>query len=124
MKGLAGLVLTVSMLLPVGPSVQAQTDVGAETEWTFAAVGNVIMTRRLVQYDHEGDPGFHDLANLNREADAPFMNLETSLFTHAEFDGWPAAENGRKYLCAVTKYWPDDDRACATEARRMRVTCH
>jgi poly-gamma-glutamate synthesis protein (capsule biosynthesis protein) len=55
------------------------------------------MNRRLVQFDQPGDPGFYEMAQLIRGADASFMNLEQSVFRLQNFDGWPAAENGGNY---------------------------
>src|SRR5262245_31707977 len=60
--------------------------------WTLAAVGDVITTRRLAQFDHPEDPAFHEMARLSRSADAAFANLEQSLFRIEDFQGWPAAE--------------------------------
>ncbi len=79
--------------------LQAQTrsPITAETRWTLASVGDVIMNRRLAQFDHTGDPGLHELADIIRAADAAFMNLEQSVFRLQEFTGWPAAENGGNY---------------------------
>ncbi|MCY3731805.1 MAG: CapA family protein [Rhodospirillaceae bacterium] len=77
----------------------AQTDpiAGPQTEWSLAAVGDVIMNRRVAPFDQPGDPAFHELANLVRAADAAFLNLEQSTFRLAGFDGWPAAERGGNY---------------------------
>ncbi len=74
-------------------TVLAQTP-GPQATWTLAATGDAIMTRRLAQFDHPGDPGFYQMAQVIREADAAFVNLELSLFRLHEFDGWPAAEHG------------------------------
>ena len=87
--------LTLSMAPEVG--AQSRSPIDSDTRWTLAAVGDVIMNRRLEQFDHPGDPGFHELANRIRAADAAFMNLEQSVFRLQEFDGWPAAENGGNY---------------------------
>ena len=97
-----GLVLALtlsSLTLSVAPEViaQSRSPIDSNIRWTLAAVGDVIMNRRLEQFDHPGDPGFHELANVIRAADAAFMNLEQSVFRLQEFDGWPAAENGGNY---------------------------
>ena len=86
-----------TVLLSPVVSAQSRSPVGPDTHWTLSAVGDVIMNRRLEQFDHPGDPGFHDMANIIRATDAAFMNLEQSVFRLAEFDGWPAAENGGNY---------------------------
>lgn len=93
-------VLTFTALLSLLGSpllAQSTSPIGPETTWTLAAVGDVIMNRRISQFDHPGDPGFHRLAELIRAADAAFMNLEQSVFRLQEFTGWPAAENGGNY---------------------------
>lgn len=72
----------------------------SDSTWSFAAVGDVIMNRRLSPYDHPGDPTFHDLSNLIRGADVAFMNLEQSLIDLEYFDGWAAAESGGGYTRA------------------------
>jgi poly-gamma-glutamate synthesis protein (capsule biosynthesis protein) len=76
---------------------QSRSPIGPETTWSLAAVGDVIMNREIMQFDHADDPGFHELANVIRAADAAFMNLEQSVFRLEEFEGWPAAENGGNY---------------------------
>ncbi|NNL48674.1 MAG: CapA family protein [Acidimicrobiia bacterium] len=70
------------------------------TTWTFAAVGDVIMNRLIMQYDNEADPAFQQLVRIIREADVSFMNLEQSVFDLASFEGWPAAETGGSYELA------------------------
>ena len=93
-------VLSLTALAPaVGSDTHAQSrsPIDAETRWTLAAVGDVIMNRRTAPFDHPGDPGFHDLANIIRATDAAFLNLEQSVFRLQEFTGWPAAENGGNY---------------------------
>ena len=70
-------VLTFTALLSLFGSpllAQSTSPIGPETTWTLAAVGDVIMNRRITQFDHPGDPGFHRLAELIRAADAAFMN--------------------------------------------------
>lgn len=76
---------------------QINSPIDANTTWSLAAVGDVIMNRRLTQFDDPGDPGFYGMAQHLRAADATFMNLEQSIFRLQEFDGWPAAENGGNY---------------------------
>ena len=76
------LLLSVLTIVSLSTSVSAQrhSPVGPDTRWTLSAVGDVIMNRRLVQFDHPGDPAFHDMANIIRNTDAAFMNLEQSVF--------------------------------------------
>ena len=78
-------------------SAQTRSPIDSNTPWTLAAAGDVIMNRRLTQFDHPGDPGFYQMAQHIRAADAAFMNLEQSIFRLQDFDGWPAAENGGNY---------------------------
>ena len=91
---ISGLLLVLFVLPLVA---QPRSTMGPETEWSLAAVGDVIMNRRVASFDQPGDPGFHDMANLIRGADAAFMNLEQSLFRLSEFAGWPEAEKGGNY---------------------------
>jgi len=95
-------VIVAFFLAMAGGSLQAQTrsPIEPQSEWTLATVGDVIMNRRLNQFDHPGDPAFHEMANLVRSADAGFLNLEQSVFRLEEFEGWPAAENGGNYEVA------------------------
>jgi poly-gamma-glutamate capsule biosynthesis protein CapA/YwtB (metallophosphatase superfamily) len=89
--------LTATVVLSSALGGQSHSPVGPGSRWTLSAVGDVIMNRRLTQFDHVQDPGFHDLANIIRGADAAFVNLEQSVFRLTEFEGWPAAENGGNY---------------------------
>jgi poly-gamma-glutamate synthesis protein (capsule biosynthesis protein) len=76
---------------------QSRSPIGPETRWSLAAVGDVIMNRRIIQYDQPGDPAFHEMANIIRQTDAAFLNNEQSIFRLQGFQGWPAAENGGNY---------------------------
>jgi poly-gamma-glutamate capsule biosynthesis protein CapA/YwtB (metallophosphatase superfamily) len=91
--------LTVLLLLMQAPPAvsQSRSPIGPGTRWSLAAVGDVIMNRRIIQYDHPEDPAFHEMANLIRGTDAAFLNLEQSAFRLEGFEGWPAAENGGNY---------------------------
>ncbi len=89
--------LAAAAVLSPDVSAQSRSPIGPDSRWTLSAVGDVIMNRRLAQFDHPGDPGFHELANIIRGADAAFLNLEQSVFRMTEFTGWPAAENGGNY---------------------------
>jgi poly-gamma-glutamate synthesis protein (capsule biosynthesis protein) len=78
-------------LIVVFPAIGQTNSVdGSNVQWSLAAVGDVIMNRRVSPYDQPSDPAFHNLANLIRGADVAFMNLEQSVFRLADFDGWPA----------------------------------
>lgn len=87
---ICAVLLAIVTVLPVS----TQQPSGAGASWTLAAVGDAIITRRLAQFDHEGDPSFQQMAKIIREADAAFLNLEISLFRLSEFKGWPEVENG------------------------------
>ena len=92
--------LTVTLLLaapcvrPVGGQPAAPTPAGPHATWSLAAAGDAIITRRIAQFDHAGDPRFHRMVEVIRGADAAFLNLELSLFRLSEFKGWPEVENG------------------------------
>jgi poly-gamma-glutamate synthesis protein (capsule biosynthesis protein) len=88
------LVFMVSVLLCAGivPGSQAPSNLGST--WSMVAVGDAIITRRIMQFDNEGDPRFMELAKVIRGADAGFVNLEVNLFRLSEFRGWPEVENG------------------------------
>lgn len=78
---------------PVAPAAEAIAP-GPGATWSLAAVGDAIITRRIAQFDHKGDQRFQQLAQIIRNADAAFLNLEISLFRMSEFKGWPEVENG------------------------------
>jgi poly-gamma-glutamate capsule biosynthesis protein CapA/YwtB (metallophosphatase superfamily) len=94
--GLLGLLLTVAALAqprpPQGPGPQARI--------TFALAGDAILTRRVLPFDHPGDPGFSGLVRLVRGADAAIVNLEESLLRFPGFRGWAEAENGGNWEVA------------------------
>ena len=71
---------------------------GPGTTWSLAAVGDAIITRRIAQFDHAGDPRFQGMVKVIREADAAMVNLELNLFRMSEFRGWPAVETGGGWL--------------------------
>jgi poly-gamma-glutamate capsule biosynthesis protein CapA/YwtB (metallophosphatase superfamily) len=89
--------LAAAVVLSPDVSAQSRSPIGPDSRWTLSAVGDVIMNRRVAQFDHPGDPGFHELSNIIRGSDAAFVNLEQSVFRMTEFTGWPAAENGGNY---------------------------
>ena len=90
-------VLLTLLLAPSGATAQTRSLVGHDSRWSLAAVGDVIMNRRISQFDQSADPAFHEMADLIRDADAAFVNLEQSVFRLQDFDGWGAAENGGNY---------------------------
>lgn len=65
-----------------------------DTVWSLAATGDAIITRPIMQFDHDQDPAFRNLVKIVQAADAGFLNLELSLFRFSEFKGWPEVENG------------------------------
>jgi poly-gamma-glutamate capsule biosynthesis protein CapA/YwtB (metallophosphatase superfamily) len=89
--------LITLLVVPCSAVAQTRSPVGPDSRWSLAAVGDVIMNRRIGQFDQPADPAFHEMANVIRGADAAFMNLEQSVFRLQDFDGWPAAENGGNY---------------------------
>lgn len=88
-------VCAVVLFSVLGASMQQPaTPTGPGATWSLAAVGDAIITRRLAQFDANGDPSFQQMINVIRDADAAFLNLEISLFRLSEFKGWPEVENG------------------------------
>jgi len=57
-------------------------------------VGDAIITRRVFQFDNDGDPRFQQMTKVIRGADAAMVNLEISLFRVVDFRGWPEVEQG------------------------------
>ena len=92
-------IASVALIAPC--SAQTTSPIDSNTAWTLAAVGDVIMNRRLNQFDQPGDPGFFQMVEHIRAADIAFLNLEQSIFRLQDFDGWPAAENGGNYEVAT-----------------------
>jgi poly-gamma-glutamate capsule biosynthesis protein CapA/YwtB (metallophosphatase superfamily) len=70
---------------------------GPGVGWSIAAAGDAIMNRRLMPFDNDTDPRFRDMVRVIKGADAGLLNLEQSLFRHAEFKGWGEVENGGNY---------------------------
>src|SRR5205809_4849348 len=52
---------------------------GPGTRWSFAAVGDAIINRRLAPFDNANDPRFQEMARIIRGADVAMVNLEMSL---------------------------------------------
>lgn len=105
-----GFVLAALVLWPQAPTTGQQLP-GPHTRWSLAATGDVIMTRRILQFDNAGDPRFQAMTRVIRDADAAFLNLELSLFQLEGFDGWPAAEHGGN--------WERGPRAAALDLQAM-----
>lgn len=85
----------VLALSPASPlNGQQAAGPGPEARWSLAAAGDAIITRRIAQFDHAGDPAFAAMTRVIRDADAATLNLEISLFRLETFDGWPEVENG------------------------------
>jgi poly-gamma-glutamate capsule biosynthesis protein CapA/YwtB (metallophosphatase superfamily) len=62
---------------------------------TLAAGGDLILPHRPL--DRLGDPEFRKVADLFREADVGFANMEGSILDVNHFNGYPAAETGGGY---------------------------
>jgi poly-gamma-glutamate synthesis protein (capsule biosynthesis protein) len=89
------LVTCLFTLKPAAPQAPAGASLPAPAStWSLAAAGDAIITRRVAQFNHAGDPGFRRLVEVIAGADAAFLNLELSLFRLNEFKGWPEVENG------------------------------
>ena len=76
------------------PAAAQTVNPGPDETITMALVGDVIITRRIKQFDDPRDPRFQTMVAIIREADAAFLNLELSLFRLSEFKGQPQAETG------------------------------
>lgn len=85
--------LACAIVVDTGSSAQRLPGDPSAT-WSLAAVGDAIITRRVMPFDHEADAPFRSLSQVIRAADAAFVNLEISLFRLSEFKGWPEVENG------------------------------
>ncbi|TCN17961.1 CapA family protein [Sinorhizobium americanum] len=72
--------------------------------FTMVAVGDLILSRPLTKYQH---PGFDDIVNILREADATFGNMETLIFDIRSFKGSPQAEHGGAYHISLPGLGPD-----------------
>jgi poly-gamma-glutamate synthesis protein (capsule biosynthesis protein) len=99
-------VVVALLLVLLPPRATTAQDRGQEVRpgpgatWSIAAVGDAIITRRIMQFDHDGDPRFQGLVELIQAADAALVNLELSLFRLEEFTGWPQAEYGGNWELA------------------------
>jgi poly-gamma-glutamate synthesis protein (capsule biosynthesis protein) len=105
--------LTGAVVLAPSSPARAQTPSvpGPGARWTLAAAGDAIITRRIAQFDHAGDPAFAAMAKVIRGADAATLNLELSLFDVQTFKGWPEVENGGN--------WEVGPPAVATDLKQM-----
>lgn len=87
--------------VPAGaPRTTGSPAAASGSTMTFALAGDAILTRRVMVFDHPGDPAFSGLVRLVRGADAAIVNLEESLFRFSEFKGWAEAENGGNWEVA------------------------
>jgi len=75
-------------------AMQQTVNPGPDETITMTLVGDVIITRRIKQFDDPRDPRFQKMVAIIREADAAFLNLELSLFRLSEFKGQPQEETG------------------------------
>lgn len=76
-----------------------------DTEFTLAAAGDAIITRRLSTLENDR---LTELCDRVRDADAGFVNLEVLLH---DYEGYPAAESGGTYMRAPP--WAADELADA-----------
>ncbi|MER9851740.1 CapA family protein [Mesorhizobium sp. M0106] len=72
--------------------------------FTMVAVGDLIVARPLMSGRH---PGFGDVVEVLRNADATFGNMETLLFDIRSFKGSPQAEYGGAYHISLPEVGPD-----------------
>ncbi|TIM47366.1 CapA family protein [Mesorhizobium sp.] len=72
--------------------------------FTMVAVGDVILSRPLTNYQH---PGFDAIVEILRDADVTFGNMETLIFDIRSFKGSPQAEYGGAYHISLPELGPD-----------------
>ncbi|MBY3475868.1 CapA family protein [Rhizobium laguerreae] len=72
--------------------------------FTLAAVGDLIVTRPLTKGHH---PGFGEVVEILRNADATFGNMETNILDIRSFKGSPQAEHGGAYHVSLPDLGPD-----------------
>ncbi|PDT43802.1 hypothetical protein CO661_33000 [Sinorhizobium fredii] len=72
--------------------------------FTMVAVGDVIVSRALTKGHH---PGFSDVLDILRGADATFGNMETLIIDIRSFNGSPEAEYGGAYHISLPEIGPD-----------------
>ncbi|RWX25251.1 CapA family protein [Rhizobium leguminosarum] len=70
----------------------------------MVAVGDLIVSRPLTKGNH---PGFDEIAQILRDADATFGNMETLIFDIRSFKGSPQAEYGGAYHISVPELGAD-----------------
>jgi len=88
------LALGAALAAVCAPAAARETLPGPDNTWTFAAMGDVIMNRRIALHENAQDPRFRGMVEIIRGADAAFANLEQSIFRLNTFTGWPEFENG------------------------------
>jgi poly-gamma-glutamate synthesis protein (capsule biosynthesis protein) len=72
--------------------------------FTMVAVGDLIVSRPLTKGNH---PGFDEIVQILRDADATFGNMETLIFDIRSFKGSPQAEYGGAYHISVPELGAD-----------------
>jgi poly-gamma-glutamate capsule biosynthesis protein CapA/YwtB (metallophosphatase superfamily) len=87
--GLSGLTTAVEVVNP-----------GPDETITMALVGDVLISRKVKQFDDPRDPRFQKMAETIRDADVAFLNLEVSSFRLSEFNGQPQAQSGGNWVLA------------------------
>lgn len=92
---------------PVQPGlydVDGRVDTNVADGFTLAAVGDLIVTRPLTKGHH---PGFSEVVEILRDADATFGNMETNILDFRSFKGSPQAEHGGAYHVSLPDLGPD-----------------
>lgn len=72
--------------------------------FTMVAVGDLIVSRALMEGRH---PGIHAIAEILRNGDATFGNMESVIFDIRSFKGSPQAEHGGAYHVSLPEVGPD-----------------
>ncbi|MDW9419032.1 hypothetical protein GOC56_31780 [Sinorhizobium meliloti] len=79
-------------------------DTNVADGFTIVAVGDLILSRPLTKGNH---PGFYEIVQILRDADATFGNMETLIFDIRSFEGSPQAEHGGAYHISVPELGSD-----------------
>jgi poly-gamma-glutamate synthesis protein (capsule biosynthesis protein) len=79
-------------------------DTNVADGFTMVAVGDLILSRPLTKGNH---PGFDEIVQILRDADATFGNMETLIFDIRSFEGSPQAEHGGAYHISVPELGSD-----------------
>jgi poly-gamma-glutamate capsule biosynthesis protein CapA/YwtB (metallophosphatase superfamily) len=107
LAGSAGRLVLLLLSATAGAAGPGENLPGPGTTWSLAAMGDIIMNRRIALHENGDDPRFKEMVGIIRGADASFGNLEQSIFRLNEFQGWPEVENGGNWETAAPEILDD-----------------